>query len=127
MVKKPFIFSFYIPIQNLCKIFSWSLKQSCRELNSKQLLFLGHFQKISFTCSKIDLKLLFENYLKIEIEKTFFSPSQAAASHSACFAKPARPNYVPARAAPSFSRARTRTSRPRAGYGRPVAAMRRRR
>jgi hypothetical protein len=37
--QKPFIFSFYIPIQNLCRIFSWSLKQSCRGLNSKQLLF----------------------------------------------------------------------------------------
>jgi hypothetical protein len=54
--KKPSIFSFYIPIQNICKIFSWSLKQSCRGLNSKQLLFLGHFQKRSFSCSKGDLK-----------------------------------------------------------------------
>jgi hypothetical protein len=43
--QKPFIFSFYIPVQNLCRIFSWSLKQSCRGLNSKQLSFLGHFQK----------------------------------------------------------------------------------
>jgi hypothetical protein len=32
--KKFSLFSFYFPIQNLCKIFSWSLKQSCRELNS---------------------------------------------------------------------------------------------
>jgi hypothetical protein len=54
--QKPFIFSFYIPIQNLGRIFSWSLKQSCRGLNSKQLLCLGHFQKMSFSCSKGDLK-----------------------------------------------------------------------
>jgi hypothetical protein len=54
--KKSSLFSFYFPIQNLCKIFSWSLKQSCRGLNSKQLLFLGHFQKKSFSCSKWYLK-----------------------------------------------------------------------
>jgi hypothetical protein len=41
--KNPSIFSFYIPIQNLGIIFNWSLKQSYRGLNSKQLLFLGHF------------------------------------------------------------------------------------
>jgi hypothetical protein len=56
--QKPSIFRFYIPIQNLCRIFSWSLKQSCRELISKQLLFLGHFQKRSFSCSKWDLKTI---------------------------------------------------------------------
>jgi hypothetical protein len=54
--QKPSIFSLYFPIQNLYKIFSWSLKQSCRGLNSKQLLFLGNFQKKSFSCSKWYLK-----------------------------------------------------------------------
>jgi hypothetical protein len=54
--KKLSIFSFCIPIQNLGGIFSWCLKQSCRVLNSKQLLFLSHFQKKSFSCSKWDLK-----------------------------------------------------------------------
>jgi hypothetical protein len=67
--QKPFIFSFCIPVQNLCRIFSWSLKQSCGGLNSKQLSFLGHFQKMPFSYSKFGLKLLFEIYLKIEIEK----------------------------------------------------------
>jgi hypothetical protein len=71
--KKPFIFSLCIPVQNLRRIFSWSLKQSCRGLNYKQLLFLGHFQKISFSCSKFGLKLLFEIYLKIEIENILFT------------------------------------------------------
>jgi hypothetical protein len=41
--KKPFLFSFYIPVQNLCGILSWFLNKNCRELNSKKLLFLGHF------------------------------------------------------------------------------------
>jgi hypothetical protein len=54
--QKPSIFSFYIPIQNLSRICSWSLKQSCRGLNSKQLSFLGHFQKRSISYSKWDLK-----------------------------------------------------------------------
>jgi hypothetical protein len=43
--QKSSLFSFYFPIQNLCGILSWSLDKSCRELNSKQLSFLGHFQK----------------------------------------------------------------------------------
>jgi hypothetical protein len=51
--QKPCIFSFCFPIQNLGGIFSWSLKQSCRGLNSKQLLFLGHFQKRSFSPSPL--------------------------------------------------------------------------
>jgi hypothetical protein len=50
--QNPSIFSF----QNLCRICSWSLKQSCRGLNSKQLSFLGHFQKRSISYSKWDLK-----------------------------------------------------------------------
>jgi hypothetical protein len=54
--QKPSIFSFFISIQNLGRICSWSLKESCRGLNSKQLSFLGHFQKMSFSCSKWDLK-----------------------------------------------------------------------
>ena len=37
-------------IQNLSRI------QSCRELNSKQLSFLVHFQKMSFSCLKWYLK-----------------------------------------------------------------------
>jgi hypothetical protein len=41
--QKPFLFSFLILVQNLCKILSWSLNKSSRELNSKQLSFLGHF------------------------------------------------------------------------------------
>jgi hypothetical protein len=41
--QKSSLFSFYFPIQNICIIFGWSLKQSCRGLHSKQLLFLGHF------------------------------------------------------------------------------------
>jgi hypothetical protein len=65
--QNPFIFSIYILVQNLCRIFSWSLKQSCRGLNSKRLSFLGHFQKMSFSCSKFGLKILFEIYLKVEI------------------------------------------------------------
>ena len=64
--KKSFLFSFYFPIQNLCKIFSWSLKQSCRGLKSKQLLFLGHIQKMSFSCSKWYLKAgIWKIFLKI--------------------------------------------------------------
>jgi hypothetical protein len=43
-------------VQNLFGISKCALKQSCRGLNSKQLLFLGHFQKKSFSCSKGDLK-----------------------------------------------------------------------
>jgi hypothetical protein len=63
--QKSSLFSFYFPIQNLLEILSWSLNKSCRELNFKQLSFLGHFQKISFSCSKISLKLLhFENLEK---------------------------------------------------------------
>jgi hypothetical protein len=54
--QKSSLFSFYFTIQNLCINFGWSLKQSCRGLNSKQLLFLDHFQKRSFSCSKCDLK-----------------------------------------------------------------------
>jgi hypothetical protein len=54
--KKPSIFSFYSLIQNLLGVLSWSLNKSCRELNSKQLSFLGYFQKRSFSCSKWDLK-----------------------------------------------------------------------
>jgi hypothetical protein len=42
------LFSFYFPIQNLFGILSWSLNKSCRELNSKQLSFLGHFKKAIF-------------------------------------------------------------------------------
>jgi hypothetical protein len=53
---KPSLFSFYSPIQNLLGIFSWSLNKSCRELNSKQLSFLGYFQKKPFSCSKWDFK-----------------------------------------------------------------------
>jgi hypothetical protein len=52
------LFSFYFPIQNLCKILSWSLNKSCRELNSKQLSFLGHFQKKKIIFL---LKMGFEN------------------------------------------------------------------
>jgi hypothetical protein len=58
--QKPSIFSFYSPIQNLLGVLSWSLNKSCRELNSKQLSFLGHFQKKSFSCSNGILKLLLE-------------------------------------------------------------------
>jgi hypothetical protein len=50
--QKPFIFSLYIPIQNLCRIFSWSLKQSCRGLNSKQILFWAIFRKGHFLAQK---------------------------------------------------------------------------
>jgi hypothetical protein len=47
--QKPCIFSFCFPIQNLGKIFSWSLKQSCRGLNSKKLLFFWPFpEKVIF-------------------------------------------------------------------------------
>jgi hypothetical protein len=73
--QKLFIFSFYIPVQNGYRNLSWSINKSCRELNSKQLLFLGHFQKMSFTCSKIDLKLLFEIYLKNKKKRSSFSYS----------------------------------------------------
>jgi hypothetical protein len=54
--QKPSLFSFYSPIQNLLGFWSWSLNKSCRELNSKQLSFLGHFQKKSSSCSKWDFK-----------------------------------------------------------------------
>jgi hypothetical protein len=50
--QNPYLFSFYSPIQILLGIWSWSLNKSCRELNSKQLSFLGHFQKKSSSCSK---------------------------------------------------------------------------
>jgi hypothetical protein len=70
-------FSFYFLIQNLLGILSWSFKQSCRGLNSKQLLFLGHFQKMPFCCSKIDLEQLhFEKLEKKELKNkknSFFS------------------------------------------------------
>jgi hypothetical protein len=46
------LFSFYSLIQNLWEFWSWPLNKSCRELNSKQLSFLGHFQKKSYSCSK---------------------------------------------------------------------------
>jgi hypothetical protein len=65
--KKPFLFSFLFSVKNLFRILSWSLNKSCRELNSKQLSFLSHFQRMPFTCSKIDLKMLFEIYLKTKI------------------------------------------------------------
>jgi hypothetical protein len=93
--KKSSLFSFYFPIQNLLGILSWSFEQSCRGLNSKQLSFLGHFQKIPFCCSKIDLKQLhFENLEKrIEkIEKSFSPPKWASASLSARSSKPAWPS-----------------------------------
>jgi hypothetical protein len=54
--QKPSLFSFYSPIQNLLGILSWSHNKSCRELNSKQLSFLSHFQEKPFSCSKCDLK-----------------------------------------------------------------------
>ena len=47
---------FYFIIQNLARIGLWSEKQNFRGLNSKQFLFLGHFQKMSFSCSKWYLK-----------------------------------------------------------------------
>jgi hypothetical protein len=50
--QKPSLFSFYPPIQNLWAFWSWPLNKSCRELNSKQLSFLGHFQEKSSSCSK---------------------------------------------------------------------------
>jgi hypothetical protein len=63
--QKSSLFSFYFPIQNLLGILSWSLNKSCGELNSKQLLFLSYFQKMTFSCSKLDLKRLpFENLEK---------------------------------------------------------------
>jgi hypothetical protein len=89
--QKPFKFSFYIPIQNLCRNLSWSLNKSCRELNSKQFSFLGHFQKMSFSCSKIGLKLLFEVYLKLEIEIFIFHLTGSRASFPAHRPKPTRP------------------------------------
>jgi hypothetical protein len=48
--------SFYSVIQNLSKILSWPLNQSCREFNFEQLLFLGQFQKMSSSCSNFGLK-----------------------------------------------------------------------
>jgi hypothetical protein len=39
-------------VQNLFGISKCALKQICRGLNSKQLLFLDYFQKKSFSCSK---------------------------------------------------------------------------
>jgi hypothetical protein len=75
--QKSSLFSFYFPIQNLLGILSWSLNKSYGELNSKQLSFLGHFQKTHFSCSKIGLKLLhFENLekeLKNKKKNSFFS------------------------------------------------------
>jgi hypothetical protein len=53
---KTSLFSFYSLIQNLLGIWSWSLNKSCRELNSKKLSFLDHFQKKSSSCSKWDFK-----------------------------------------------------------------------
>jgi hypothetical protein len=100
--KKPFIFSFCIPVQNICRIFSWSLKQSCRGLNSKQLSFLGYFQKMFFSCSKCDLKLLFEIYLKIEFGKHSFHLTGPRASHPAHWPKPARSFSRASRAAPAL-------------------------
>jgi hypothetical protein len=46
--QKSSLFSFYFPIQNLCRIFGWSLKQSCRGLNSKQLFFWAIFKRSHF-------------------------------------------------------------------------------
>jgi hypothetical protein len=63
--QKPFQFSFCILAQNLCKIFSWSLKQSCRELNSKQLLFLDQFAKMLFTCSNFEFGAV---WLKLDLK-----------------------------------------------------------
>jgi hypothetical protein len=56
--QKPSLFSVYSPIQNLLGILGWSLNESCRELNSKQLLFLGHFQKKPFSYSNCYLKFV---------------------------------------------------------------------
>jgi hypothetical protein len=75
-VQKSSLFSFYFPIQNLLEILSWSLNKSCRELNSKQLSFLGHSQKMPFCCSKNDLKQLHFENLEKELKnkkKSFFS------------------------------------------------------
>jgi hypothetical protein len=49
MVKIPFYLAFTPQFKIYANFFlSWSLNKSCRELNSKQLLFLGHFQKSHF-------------------------------------------------------------------------------
>jgi hypothetical protein len=84
---------------------------------------------MSFPCSKCYLKLLFEIYLKIEIEKFFFSPCWPVASFPARQPKPAWPSLrarprVRARAPPRQPRPtpllrgpgprRTRLSLPRA-------------
>jgi hypothetical protein len=120
--KKSSLFSFYSPIQNLLGVWSWSLNKSCRELNSKQLLFLGHFQKKSSSCSKWDFKTVNWNYLKIKLKKPFLTVA-GAASLSARW--PKRPGFLPcarpqqrrgpahARAAFSLSRSRAPLSRPR--------------
>jgi hypothetical protein len=51
--QKPFIFSFYIPVQNPCRIFSWSIKQSCRGLNSKQVSFWAISRKCHLLAQKL--------------------------------------------------------------------------
>jgi hypothetical protein len=111
------LFSFYFPIQNLLGILSWSLHKSCRELNSKQLSFLGHFQKMPFSCSKFNLKLLhFENLEKKlkKKKKNSSSPKWAGAPLSAQPRKTARAPAcllpAPARPAPALC-ARTRRAR----------------
>jgi hypothetical protein len=94
--QKSSLFSFYFPIQNLLGILSCPLNKSCRELNSKQLSFLGHFQKMPFCCSKIDLKKPHFENLEKELKnkkKSFFSPPEwAGTSLSARRRKPARPS-----------------------------------
>jgi hypothetical protein len=71
IVKKSFLFSFYFPIQNLCKILSWSLNKSCRELNSKQLSFWAIFRKGHFIAQNDIWNLIFEKFIGNEIGKCF--------------------------------------------------------
>jgi hypothetical protein len=51
-------FDFKSFIQNLFRISKCALKQSCRELNFKQLLFWGQLLKMPFSSSKIEFEMI---------------------------------------------------------------------